>query len=139
MPDLSPEEMARIHAACFTTPRPWSAPEIAALLQSPHVFALTESGGFLLGRVVVDEAELLTLAVSPDHRRCGIGARLVRAFLDTARNRGATTAFLEVSAENEAAITLYAQAGFAQTALRRAYYTAPERHPVDACIMARAL
>lgn len=139
MPELSPDAMAALHAACFTTPRPWTAPEIKGLLHSRHVFALTESAGFLLARVVADEAELLTVAVSPTSRRSGIGARLLTGFLTQARARGAATAFLEVAADNTAAISLYLQAGFAQTGQRRGYYTAPDAPPVDALILSRAL
>ena len=60
------DEMAALHGASFTMPRPWSAVEFAELLASPRVFALTTGAeGLLLGRVVVDEAELLTIAVDP--------------------------------------------------------------------------
>ena len=70
---MTAAEMADVHAAAFTTPRPWSEAEIADLLASPLCFALTEPGGFLLGRVVAGEAELLTIAVAPDARRRGLG------------------------------------------------------------------
>lgn len=137
MPDCA--ALARLHAACFITPRPWSAAEIASLLDSPLTFALIESGGFLLGRVIADEAELLTIAVDPHHQRQGIGARLLHGFVTTAQDRGAATAFLEVAANNAAAIALYESQGFAQNGRRKAYYHAPQGQPVDALILSRSL
>ena len=128
-----------IHAACFTLPRPWTAPEIKALLDSPHVFALIESGGFLLGRAVAGEAELLTLAVLPAARRQGLGARLVQAFLAEARARQSKQAFLEVAAGNTGAIALYERAGFAQVGRRKAYYTGADGQSDDALVLSRAL
>jgi ribosomal-protein-alanine N-acetyltransferase len=137
MPDAA--TLARLHSASFTTPRPWSADEFASLLQSPHVFALTEAQGFVLGRVIADEAEILTLAVAPAARRMGLGARLVAGFLALAQTRGAATAYLEVAADNAPALALYARAGFAQTGLRRAYYTATNGARIDAALLTRQL
>ncbi len=136
---MTPAEMAAIHAASFSTPRPWSAAEIAELLASPLCFAITESAGFLIGRAVAGEAELLTLAVDPAARRAGQGARLVAGFLDTARMRGADSAFLEVAADNAAAIALYNRAGFARAGLRRGYYATPQGKALDALVMTREL
>lgn len=141
MPEIAPDSaaLARLHQQSFITPRPWSAAEIASLLQSPHVFAEVDAHGFLLGRVIADEAEVLTLCVAPIARRGGVGARLLAAFMATARARGATTAFLEVAADNSAALALYARDGFTQTGQRRAYYTAPDGRSVDAALLARAI
>lgn len=137
MPEVT--ELAAIHAASFTLPRPWSAPEIRALLDSPHVFVLTESDGFLMGRAVAGEAELLTLAVLPTARGRGLGGRLVHGFLSAAQARAATTAFLEVAAGNDTAIRVYERAGFAQTGRRKGYYSAPDGQRIDALILSRAL
>lgn len=137
MPDAA--GLAAIHAACFTLPRPWSAAEISGLLTSTHVFLLTESDGFLLGRAVAGEAELLTLAVLPAERGQGVGGRLVQGFLTEARARAATTAFLEVAARNVSAIRLYERAGFARTGHRKAYYTGSDGQCDDALVLSRAL
>lgn len=131
--------MAAIHAASFTHPRPWSETEIAGFLASPLCFLLTEPGGFLIGRAVAGEAELLTIAVAPNARRKGAGARLVAGFLEQATARGADTAFLEVAADNAAAQTLYSRMGFAETGRRRRYYATATGAGVDAILMARPL
>jgi ribosomal-protein-alanine N-acetyltransferase len=134
---MTAEQMAAIHAACFTMPRPWSAQEIAGLLDSAFSFAISTERGFLLGRVVAGEAELLTLAVDPAARRQGIGAALMQDFLAESLRRGAESVFLEVAATNAAALQLYARAGFSETARRKGYYHAADGQAVDAVIMAR--
>lgn len=132
-----PEALARIHAACFSVPRPWHAAEIADLLRQPQNFLLSETAGFLIGSALLGEAELLTLAVDPDHRRQGIGARLVAGFLDEARARGAERIFLEVAADNAPAIALYRRAGFTDAGRRRGYYHSPDGAAVDALVLSR--
>lgn len=136
---MTPDEMAALHAASFTIPRPWSAAEFAGLLASTLVFVLTKPGGFLLGRVVAGEAELLTIAVAPDLRRKGIGAALLQGFLQTATDRGADSAFLEVAAGNTAAQALYAAAGFTAAGKRRGYYRGADGDRQDALILVRSL
>lgn len=134
-----PAALAAIHAESFTVPRPWGAQEIGETLAQPGSFLLTDADGFLIGRAIAGEAELLTLAVRPDARRRGTGAALVAAFLDAARARGAERAFLEVAADNTAAQALYARAGFAEAGRRPGYYRPPEGGAVDAVVMTRDL
>lgn len=136
---MTPAELAALHAASFETPRPWSEAEFGELLDTPGCFLVTAPGGFALGRVVEDEAELLTLAVAPETRRLGIGRRLLSAFEDTARARGAASAFLEVSASNDPAIALYLSQGYSGTGRRRSYYRAPDGTRIDALVFTRPL
>ena len=130
--------MARLHGLSFTLPAPWSEADLAATLANPHSFALTRPTGFLLGRVVAGEAELLTVAVDPAARRQGTGRALVDAFLIEARTRGADAAFLEVAETNAAARAVYAAAGFAPTGRRKGYYRGAGQ-VVDAVLMGRSL
>jgi ribosomal-protein-alanine N-acetyltransferase len=136
---LTPGEMAVLHAACFTVPRPWNATEFADLLASLHVFAACRAGGFALGRVIADEAELLTLAVEPGRRRLGLGRQLLSEVEETARRRRAGRLFLEVAEDNAAALALYRAAGLAETGRRRGYYRVPGGPAVDALILAKEL
>ena len=131
--------MAALHAASFTTPRPWSAPEFRSLLADPAVFAETAAGGFALGRAAVGEAELLTLAVAPEARRRGIGRVLLAAFEAKAACRGARACFLEVAADNAAALGLYRGAGYADAGRRPAYFRRPDGSRCDAIVLCRAL
>lgn len=137
---MTPEALAILHARAFTTPRPWSAEEFTSWLADPLAFLLVEGdAGFLLGRAVAGEAELLTVAVAPESRGRGLGQRLVSRFLYQARLRGAEAAFLEVAEDNAPARTIYSRAGFAETGRRRGYYHSPNRPPVDALVMTRVL
>ena len=133
------EALARLHIACFTMPRPWSATEITGLLPDDAVFLCSVRGGFAMGRTVLDEAELLTLAVAPEQRRQGLGRRLLADFEAEAGRRGAAKAFLEVAADNPAAIALYEAAGYAQVGLRRDYFHGAEGARTDAVVINRAL
>ncbi|RNF35140.1 GNAT family N-acetyltransferase [Paracoccus methylarcula] len=119
---MTPDQLAALHARCFTTPRPWNADEFSALLASSGSFLLTRHDGFLLGRFVAEEAELLTLAVAPEARRRGHGLALTREFAATARAMGACDLFLEVAADNHPAQALYAALGWRETGRRRGYY-----------------
>ena len=136
---MTPEALARLHALCFTRPRPWSAAEFDALLKGPGCFLVARETGFVLGRAVAGEAELLTLAVDPAHRRQGAGCRLVAGFEAEAARRGADTAFLEVAASNAPARALYRAAGWDEAGVRRGYYRDPGGPAEDAIILARAL
>lgn len=136
---MTPDQLAALHAASFTLPRPWSAQEFRDLLAAPRFFLLTEGDrALLMGQVVADEAELLTVAVAPEARRQGLGSKLVADFLAEAARRGAKSAFLEVAAGNAAARALYAQAGFVESGRRRGYYHGPGGTD-DAVVMRCAL
>jgi ribosomal-protein-alanine N-acetyltransferase len=133
---MTPDDLATLHARCFARPRPWTAAEFADLAADPLAFLLVEGdAAFLAGRAVAGEAELLTLAVAPEARRRGLGRGLVARFVYQARARGATEAFLEVAADNAAAIALYHAAGFTPAGRRRDYF-APG---TDALVLRRPL
>jgi len=106
----------------------------------PLVFVLVEGdAGFLVGRAVAGEAEVLTLAVAPEARRRGLGARLLSRFVYQARLRGAEAAFLEVAAGNAAAIWLYRAQGFTEAGRRREYFRHADGRGEDALVMRRVL
>lgn len=134
-----PEALAATHALAFSDTRGWSADEFRGLLADPSVFVIGDAACFVLGRVAVDEAEVLTLATHPDHRRQGRARAALVGFAQEAGARGASTAFLEVAADNEAALALYRGAGFTEVARRRKYYRKSEGTQVDAVILRRDL
>lgn len=112
--------LAALHAQAFPD-EPWSAESFSTLLVQPGVVALLdERGGFLVLRLVLDEAEILTLGVTL--KREGIATSLLEAAIDLLRCRDIATLHLEVAAPNVAARTLYEKAGFTQSGLRRRYY-----------------
>ncbi len=71
---------------------------------------------------VIDEAHITNLAVHPDHRRKGLGRRLIVDLLEDAVKRGMRCSTLEVRRKNGAAIALYEQMGFVRCAVRKRYY-----------------
>lgn len=137
---MTPEELASLHKRSFVTPAPWDAASFAGFLADQLAFLLVEGdAGFLLGRTVAGEAELLTIAVAPEARRRGLGRKLMARFIYQAQLRGADRAFLEVAADNPAAIALYESSGFQQAGTRRGYYRTPTGQRIDALVLARDL
>lgn len=140
-PPAACELLASLHARAF--PKPWSAAEIAKLMENQAVFALlhgdgAEAQGFVMGWAAAGDAEVLTVAVAPEARRRGFGAALVTAAAVAALVRGAKSIHLEVAEDNTAARALYAKLGYAEAGRRSAYY-AGEGGPVDAIVMRRDL
>jgi len=81
--------------------------------------------GFIIGRQIADEGEILNLAVVPARRRRGEGGALLKAALDEFRTRRTSRVFLEVRESNRAAIAFYGKHGFAKTGRRAGYYQVP--------------
>lgn len=142
--------LAALHEAVF---RPldeqvWSAADFAALLATPGTVALlaTEARhgavrpcGFIVGRAIPEQPDILTLGVVAGQRRRGVGRALVEALLarlPTAPGR----LTLEVAADNAAALRFYRDLGFMRVGCRPGYYarrTAKTR--VDALLLARPI
>ena len=119
---------------------PWSETQVAEeLARSPpdEVLVLAGHGplvAYCALRIVLDEAQVMNLAVRPDARRHGFGRFLLGVALARAARVGARRALLEVRARNLAAQALYVQCGFVPIGRRRHYY----RDPVDdALVLAR--
>jgi len=78
--------------------------------------------GMIVVWLLVDEAHVATLATHPDHRRQGIGKRLLAHALLNMMREGARSSFLEVRASNVAAQEMYRKFGYEETGRRRHYY-----------------
>jgi [ribosomal protein S18]-alanine N-acetyltransferase len=134
-------ELAAAHAHSF--PAPWSEADFQALLASPGGFGLAiredeAISAFLIGRAIAGESEVLTLAVAPARRRRGLARALLDAAVAVAEETGAEAMFLEVAADNDAAIGLYEGAGFVRAGARRGYYKGANG-AIDAVVMRRDL
>ena len=136
------DRAARLHREAFEPmgERGWTRQDIAGLLASPGTagFLLTEATfdvGMAICRVVADEAELLTVAVDPGHRRRGAARLLLGSVVEQVRGGGALTLFLEVAADNPGARTLYDALGFAVVGRRAGYFERRGRPAVDAFVM----
>ncbi len=127
-----------IEQACF--PRQWKREHFMAEINSEHGTAVVadEDGriaGFLCLSVLLDEAEILDVAVDPALQRSGIGALLVQWASDEAVRQGATILRLEVRDTSRPAIALYERFGFVRCGLRKAYY----ENGTDAILMDKQL
>lgn len=130
-PTLSDADtLVEIHADAFA--RGWSAEDFAALMAQPNVFALAirrESifgirrlVGFVLVRAAADEAEILTIAVSPSRRGRGYGRLLMEEAMRKLYRERVAACFLEVNRDNDRAIGLYRVLGFEDVGMRKGYY-----------------
>jgi ribosomal-protein-alanine N-acetyltransferase len=95
--------------------------------------------GFSLTRRVIDEAELMLVAVLPRERGRGLGRRLVEGAMQKSRQRGARKIFLEVRDGNAAALGLYESLGFTIAGRRQNYYSGAAGERFDAITMRRDL
>ena len=92
--------------------------------------------GYVVVLKVIDESEILNIAVDPGDRGKSIGSALLDAAIEMASEAGAVETFLEVRESNAAARGLYESRGFTEIARRRGYY----RNPVeDALVLRRAV
>ena len=86
--------------------------------------------------VLVDEAELLNIAVVPGYRNCGIAQRLMKQLVGEAKKAKAYRMLLEVRQSNEPAKCFYRKNQFVEIANRKNYYSNPVE---DAIIMEKIL
>lgn len=75
--------------------------------------------------IVLDEGQILNIAVDEPYRRSGFGRMLMNAMLDYGRENGVTFFTLEVRESNFSAIKMYENFGFEETGRRKGYYTEP--------------
>jgi len=136
---MTPQDFAATHKAAFDGSRPWTAAEFETLLADRFCFAVGDMRCFALVRVVAGEAELLTIATHPDHRRQGLALNVMALWMDEAARRDAEQAFLEVAQDNAPAQALYERCGFVQAGIRPGYYVRPGADAVAALLLARPL
>ena len=113
----------------------WAENSYREALNWPGVVALVceddgKVAGFILGRQVGDEAEILNLAVTQTRRRRGEGAALLHAAMGEFRTRGVRRVFLEVRESNDTGIAFYEKQGFRKKGRRAGYYHNPEEAAV---------
>lgn len=134
--------LADIHSEAFADG--WSVEDFDALLDTPGISAfiagqVSPSGDALIViRQVADEAEVLTLAVRPSARRRGLARMLLRGAIESLMADAILRLFLEVAADNDAAIALYNVEGFEVIGRRPGYYGRGQDR-IDALVLRRAL
>lgn len=79
--------------------------------------------GFAGMWILLDEAHITTIGVSPDYRGRGLGEMLLVELFEEAMRRGAEWVTLEVRVSNDPAQALYTKYGFTRQGIRRRYYS----------------
>ena len=80
---------------------------------------------------VLDECEILKIAVSREERQKGIGEKLLTKVMEEAGDNNARFFYLEVRESNIPAINLYKKLGFIESGRRPDYY----RKPAEAAVL----
>ncbi len=130
-------QIARLEAQCFSDP--WSEKSIASELENPlSLWLVAEENGRVWGYVgsqtVLDESDMMNVAVDPGFRRQGIARALIETLIAELSKMGSRCLRLEVRVSNENARALYARMGFQQLGLRKNYYHNPKE---DALILGK--
>ena len=132
-------QITKLETVCFSDP--WSEKSIASELDNRLSYWLVaEEEGRIVGYVgsqsVLDSADMMNIAVSPDYRRRGIGRQLVEHLIFDLRNKNIHFLLLEVRVSNAPAIALYDKLGFRPVGKRPRYYHNPRE---DALILRKEL
>ena len=135
MNDTHVAPIAQLEKICFSDP--WSERSIAYELTNPLSawFVAVEDGvvlGYVGSQAVLDEADMMNIAVSPEARRRGIAQGLVEVLVAELKEKEVRCLTLEARASNDPAITLYHKLGFTQVGRRPNYYRNPKE---DALIL----
>ena len=125
-------ELANLHKLCFPH-KPWTADDFSDLKKSGCEIIASQNG-FIVYRVTLDEAEIITIGVHPDARNTGIASAMVGIVLGELKKSGVKSVFLEVAKDNAPARKLYESNGFVQIGVRPKYYDG-----VDAILMKKEL
>ena len=129
------DQIARLEKICFSDP--WSENSIASELDNKLAFWLVAAEGenvvgYIGSQTVMDETDMMNVAVHPDFRRKGIAETLVNALVENLQKMGSHCLTLEVRASNAPAIALYEKLGFSEIGRRKNYYRNPRE---DALIL----
>jgi ribosomal-protein-alanine N-acetyltransferase len=134
--------IAALHGVSFA--RGWSEQEVETLMTDRHVMthrAMNGStmAGFILSRLVEDEAEILSVAVANARRGRGLARSLLNLHMRRLAGLGARAIFLEVDEHNAPAIRLYERAGFHEISRRPNYYPGAGGKAAAALVLRRDL
>lgn len=130
-------QIAQLESQCFSDP--WSEKSIASELENPlSLWLVAEENGQVCGYVgsqtVLDESDMMNVAVDPGSRRQGIARALIETLIAELSKMGSRCLRLEVRVSNENARALYTRMGFQQLGLRKNYYHNPKE---DALILGK--
>ena len=131
--------MANLHLLSGGYTRPWSEVEYKKLLDTNKSRFFHTENGFLIGRVIDHEAEILNVIIHPDYRRLGIASKLIGTFEKEAKDAGSSRCFLEVAESNSSAKKLYSALGYLKVGQRHNYYKFVDGRKDDAVILSKEI
>lgn len=136
------KNLMAIEEACHS--HPWSEKTFSSCIGGRYFAEYARSYekiiGFYVGEIVIDEATLMDICVTPEHQGKGYGKALLLQFISQATKQGAQKLFLEVRAKNISAQMLYINMGFSETARRTGYYPSASGFGYeDAIVMSKSL
>lgn len=128
-------QVAELERVSFSDP--WSEKSIASELENELALWLVavendSVAGYVGSQTVMDETDMMNVAVAPELRRQGIAEKLVTELVEALKKRGSRCLTLEVRASNEPAKALYRKLDFAEAGVRKNYYRNPRE---DALIL----
>jgi len=115
-----------IEKISFKEPYPPSFIDTLAY-RNPETFLVTEENGRIVGYVVAmlqgeSLGRIISIAVSPNRRRRGVGSALTLRILEVLKRLGAESVRLEVRRSNIAAQRFYEKLGFKKASVIKNYY-----------------
>lgn len=120
---------------------PWKTQQFLDSLENYQCTVLEQHGqivGFCIMQPVLDEANLLLMAIDPQYQRQGLAFQLLSEAIERLGEK-CVQIFLEVRESNRSAIALYEKTEFHQIDKRKNYYPAPNGKKEDAVIMVKTL
>ena len=129
-------QVAELEKICFGSAA-WSEKSVASELENPlsvWLVALEDEKvlGYVGSQTVIDETDMMNVAVHPDYRKQGIAGELIARLVESLKLRKSHSLTLEVRASNEPAKNLYKMLDFEEIGIRKNYYRNPKE---DALIL----
>ena len=131
--------MAKLHSLSGDHTRPWSEIEYKNLLDADTIRFFHTRNGFLIGRIIDRDAEILNVIIHPDYRRLGKASKLIGTFEKEAKDSGSLRCFLEVAESNSSAKKLYSALGYLKVGQRNNYYKFVDGRKDNAAILSKEI
>jgi ribosomal-protein-alanine N-acetyltransferase len=143
--ESSAAKLAAIHEECF--PNYWNTNDFTNFFSVANTFAALIANpdksnaplGMMVWRIQHEQADIITLAIIPSHRRRGLARKLLHYALEHMKEAKVNNIFLDVENGNAPAIRLYETHDFAYVRRRRLYYRQKDGSYTDALVMSKKL
>lgn len=118
----------KIEQRSFTDP--WTFKNFEDTFSLNYAIMLTakiknEVAGYCCLYHIMDEGEIVNVAIDPRFRRAGVGMKMLSCLIECGRNAGVQRFLLDVRVSNEGAVSLYEKAGFKKVVKQKNFYEKP--------------